>query len=98
MNPKYVFYQAVLWDRFARLSPIVITLSLVIFYLLGFRDWDLIIDTLLVFSFLFFMAWWFWVVWTIMLIANVLEKSKINLQDIIKEVRLFREEMKDLNN
>lgn len=98
MNPKYVFYQALLWDRFARLSPFLIATSIVIFYLLGYRNWELLIDTILVFTFLFFVTWWFWVVWTIMLIASVLEKSKVNLQDIIKEVKNFREEMKDLNN
>jgi hypothetical protein len=98
MNPKYVIYQATLWDRFAKISPIAILTIVGILYSLGFRNWDLVIDTILALAFLFFVTWWFWVIWTIMLIAQVLEKSKINLKDIIDEVKSVKEDLKHLRD
>jgi hypothetical protein len=96
MDPKFVIYQATLWDRVARLTPIAIILLTGILYTLGFRNWDLIIDTLMGLALLFFVTWWFWVIYTIMLIAEVLEKSKVNLKDIIQEVKSVKEDLKHL--
>lgn len=96
MDPKYVIYQATLWNRLAKISPIAIIIIVGILYSLGFRNWDLVIDSVLVLSFLFFVTWWFWVMWTIMLIAHILEKSKVNLKDIINEVKSVKDDLKHL--
>ena len=98
MDPKFIFYQATLWQTFAKVIPLIITIVVAILYAVGFRDWPLIIDSLLSLAFIFFVTWWFWVIWTIMLIASVLEKSKVNFQDIIQEVKSFKENIKDLKN
>lgn len=98
MDPKYIFYQATLWQTFAKIILLVITVVVSILYAVGFRDWLLIIDSLLVLAFIFFITWWFWVIWTIMLIASVLEKSKINLKDIMQEVKSFKDDIRYLKD
>lgn len=98
MNPKLVLQQALLWEKFAKLLPIIVILSSWIFYFLGFRKWDLLIDTFIVAGILISIAWWWWVVYTIILIAQVLDKSKIGLQDIIEEIKSVKEDIKDLKS
>jgi hypothetical protein len=98
MNLSSVFYQATLWVRFVKASPIIILSSSGVLYLSGFRHWDLLIDTLLVFSLITCVFWWFWVVFTIMHIARALERSKLSLQDIMIDVKSVKDGIKDLRN
>jgi hypothetical protein len=98
MSVSSVFYQASLWIRFVKISPILILSLSGVLYLSGFRSWELLIDTLLVFSLITCIFWWFWVVFTIMVIARALEKSKISLQDIMEDVKSVKDDIKDLRN
>ena len=98
MSVGSVFYQASLWIRFVKISPILILSLSGVLYLSGFRSWELLIDTLLVFSLITCIFWWFWVVFTIMVIARALEKSKISLQDIMEDVKSVKDDIKDLRN
>ena len=98
MDPKYILYQAILWDKFAKLSPIIVTVIATTLYFFGLRDWSLVLDTVLILGALFIVCWWFWVVWTIMVIAHVLDKSKTNLADIIRDIRGVKEDIQDLKN
>jgi hypothetical protein len=98
MSVSSVFYQASLWIRFVKISPILILSLSGVLYLSGFRSWELLIDTLLVFSLVTCIFWWFWVVFTIMVIARALERSKISLQDIMEDVKSVKDDIKDLRN
>jgi hypothetical protein len=98
MDPKFVLRQAFLWEKFAKLLPIIVLASSSIFYFLGFRNWDLLVDTFIVVGIIMSIVWWWWVVYTIILIAQVLDKSKIGLQDIMEEIKSVKEDIKDLRS
>ena len=98
MDPKFILYQAILWDKFAKLSPIIITVITSILYCFGFRDWNLVLDTMLILGAIFTICWWFWVIWTIMIIAHILDKSKTNLVDIIRDIQGVKGDIQDLKN
>lgn len=96
MEPKFVIWQATLWDKFAKISPLVILASVAIFYYLGHRDWRLIIDVGSVIFVTIAVTWWFWVVYTIGIIATVLNNSNKKLIDVLDEIKEAQEEVYEL--
>ena len=96
MEPKFIIWQATLWDRFAKISPLVILSSLGIFYYLGHRDWRLVIDVGSIVFISIAVTWWFWVVYTIGVIAITLNKSNKKLVDVLDEIREAQEEVYEL--
>ena len=96
MEPKFVIWQATLWDKFAKLSPLVILSSLCIFYALGYRDWHLVINVGSIIFVTIAVTWWFWVVYTIGVIAMALNKSNKKLVDVLDEIREAQEEIHEL--
>ena len=98
MEPKFIIWQATLWDKFAKISPLVILSSLGIFYYLGHRDWRLVIDVGSVIFVSIAVTWWFWVVYTIGVIAIALNKSNKKLVDVLDEIREASEEVYELRS
>ena len=97
METKYLVWQAILWDRFAKLSPILLAFFATVFYIMGYRDWNLFLDTMLAFLIVTMVTWWFWVIYTIIVISYILDHSNISISDILKEIKKISDEVKDLN-
>lgn len=95
-TPNYIIWQVTLWDRFAKVSPAILTIIVVVLYLNGFRQWELLIDSLLIMGGIIFAVWWFWAIYTIAVLAYVLEKSSKGLVDVIKEIKEVRKDVVDL--
>jgi hypothetical protein len=96
VEPKFIIWQANLWDRFAKISPIIIALSIGIFYYLGYRDWSLVLNVASAVLFSVGVAWWFWVVYTIAIISMALNNSDKKLIDILEEIRQAQRELHEL--
>ena len=92
--PHFIVWQALIWDRFARISPILSITVIAIMYMIGFRNWELIIDTIIIMFAITAVTWWFWVVYTIAMIAYIIDKSSEKLKDVIYEIREIKEEVK----
>lgn len=90
MDAKYVLWQVQVWDWFAKSIPFVISIAAGSFYLLGYRDWNLVYSTGAIFFVTVAITWWFWVIYTIAAIAVVISNSGKSIQEIIKEIREIR--------
>jgi hypothetical protein len=95
-TPKFIIWQVTLWDRFAKVSPLILLTVVNVLYINGFRQWELLIDSLLIMGGIIFSVWWFWVIYTIAVIAYVLEKSRTGLGDIMTEIKEVRKDVIDL--
>lgn len=91
--PHFIVWQSLIWARFTLVSPFLITLTVIILYTLGFRDWILFIDTILVMGALVIIVWWFWVVYTIASIAYMVEKSSGRLRDVLVDIQDMKKEI-----
>lgn len=96
-TPKYILIQAIIWDRFAKASPVIAAVVAVTLYSLGFRNTELIIDTLLAMGVFTIIVWWFWIVYSVATIAYIIDRSSDNLMEVINELREVREEFKDIS-
>ena len=96
MEPKFIIWQAVIWDRFAKISPLIFLVCLGIFYYLGYRDWDLVIHIGMVFLMSIAVTWWFWVVYTIAIISIALNRSNKKLVDVLSEIKQAQRDIYDL--
>ena len=97
-TPKFIIWQVTLWDRFAKVSHLILSVIVGVLYFNGFRQWELLIDSLLIMGGIVFAVWWFWVIYTIAVIAYVLDKSSRGLVDIIEEIKYVRKDVIDLIN
>ena len=97
LDAKYVIWQVKIWDVFAKIMPAATIISLGVFYLLGYRDWNLIYSIGEVFFVTVAITWWFWVIYTIATIAVVISNSGKSIKEIIKEVKEIRKIIQDEN-
>ena len=95
-TPNYIIWQVSLWDKFAKVSPAILTIIVIVLYLHGFRHWELFIDSIIGMGVIIFVVWWFWAIYTIAVLAYVLEKSSKGLVDVIKEIKEVRKDVVDL--
>lgn len=100
--PYFIVWQSLIWARFTLVSPFLTALILVTLYTLGFRNWALFIDTILIMGSIVIVVWWFWVIYTIATIAYMIEKSSgrikdvlIDIQDMKKEIQSFEYKNKE---
>lgn len=99
MEIKYLLWQVKIWDLFAKTIPFIITISVGIFYYLGYRDWNLIYSTSAIFLVTVAVTWWFWVIYSIASIAILINNSGKSLEEIIKEIKSIKEAIaKEKNN
>jgi hypothetical protein len=97
-TPRFILWQVTLWDRFAKVSPLILFTVVCVLYINGFREWELLKDALLIMGGIVFVVWWFWVIYTIAVIAYVIDKSSKGLVDIIREIEEVRKDVVDLIN
>lgn len=95
LEVKFVLWQVKVWDIFAKLMPFIISIALIIFYLLGYRDWNLVYSVGAVFFVTVAITWWFWVIYTIATIAVIISNSGKSIEEIIKEIRELRKIIND---
>ena len=91
--PYFIIWQALIWARFTLISPFLFLLTMITFYTLGYRDWTLFFDTMIVMGGLVIIVWWFWVVYTIASIAYMVEKSSRRLKDVLTDIQSMKEEI-----
>jgi len=94
--PKLIVWQAIIWDRFAKIIPFVLVLSVLALYMTGERDWNLIVDGIIVFFLVFGVVWWLWIIYTIATIATILDRSQYNLKEVIAEIKIMHREINDI--
>ena len=96
--PHFIIWQALIWDRFARFSPITVTILVAGLYAFGFRNWELVLDAIIGMFVLTAVTWWFWVIYTIAMIAYMIDKSSKKLKDVIYDIRGIKEEIQSFDN
>jgi hypothetical protein len=95
-TPRLIVWQAIIWDRFAKLIPFILSITVVILYLTGERNWSLLIDGIIVFLIVFGSVWWLWIIYTISTIAAILDKSQYGLKEVISEIKAMHKEINDI--
>lgn len=93
---QYVIWQSIMWDRFAKASPFIFISILLSFYFLGFRNLRLVIESMLTMFGIVSIFWWFWVVYTIIRLANIIDTSSEGLKEIIQDIKYIKSEVKEL--
>jgi len=96
--PYFIIWQALIWARFTLISPFLFLLTMITFYTLGYRDWPLFFDTMIVMGGLVIIVWWFWVVYTIASIAYMVEKSSGRLRDVLTDIQSMKEEIQSFDS
>lgn len=97
-DAKFIVWQVKLWDRFAKSSPFLLIFLAGLFYLLGFRDWDLFLYICLGLFVSISIAWWFWVIYTVAVIAHTINNSGKKLTDVIDDIREIHRTIDDRKN
>jgi hypothetical protein len=92
-TPRFIIWQITLWDRFAKISPFLLAVIITVLYLLGFRNWDLVVDTAIIMLGIVSIVWWFWILYTIALIAHIIDQSSIRLEDVLKDIRDVKDDI-----
>jgi hypothetical protein len=95
-TPRLIIWQATLWDRFAKLIPIIILVTVLILYLTGEKNWDILIDGIIIFLIVFGAIWWLWIIYTVATIAVILDKSQHGLKEVIKDIKEVQKEINDI--
>jgi hypothetical protein len=93
---KLIIWQAIIWDRFAKIVPVILVITVLINYLLGERDWNLMIDGIITFFLVFGVVWWLWIIYTIATIATILDRSQYGLKEVIAEIRQMHKEINNI--
>lgn len=92
---KMIFWQAFLWDKLAKFFPIIFIVCCTFFYLLNYRDLEFYLNVGITLIGIILIVWWFWVVYTISMIAALLESNDRDLKEIITEIKEIYKEIKD---
>ena len=95
LDAKFVIWQVKIWDWFAKAMPFIIAIAGSGFYLLDYRDWNLIYGTGAVFFVTVAITWWFWVIYTVAAIAIMMDKSGKSLKELITEIQEIRKTIND---
>lgn len=90
-----IYWQAFLWDKFAKFFPLIFFAGCIVSYSLGYRNIDYYLNVGLAFLAIMLVAWWFWVLYTITLITVLLESNEKDLRDVIKEIKELYKEIKN---
>jgi hypothetical protein len=96
--PRFIIWQALIWERFTLSSPFFLILILIFLYGAGFRNWELLFNTMILMFCVIVVVWWFWVVYTIASIAYMIEKSSGRLRDVLTDIQDMKEEIKTFDN
>lgn len=95
LETKYILWQVKLWDWFAKLMPFIISISAVVSYFYGLRDWNIVYSVGAIFFVTTAITWWFWVIYTIAAIAIMMDKSGKSLKELITEIQEIRKSIND---
>jgi hypothetical protein len=95
--PYFIIWQALIWARFTLISPFLFLLTMITFYTLGYRDWVLLFDIIMVMGGAVIIVWWFWVVYTIASIAYMVEKSSGRLRDVLTDIKSMKKEIQSFD-
>ena len=97
-DAKFIVWQVNLWDRFAKSSPFLLIFLIGLFYLLGFRDWNLFLYICLGLFVSVIIVWWFWVIYTIAVIAYTINNSGKRLTDVVEDIKEIQKTINDRKN
>lgn len=95
---NFILWQIKIWDRFAKFSPLLLIALIATFYLLGYRDWDLILYICIGLFFSVSVIWWFWVIYTIALLVYTINNSGKKIVNIIEELKEINQAVNDRKN
>lgn len=95
---NFILWQIKIWDRFAKFSPLLLIALIATFYLLGHRDWDLILYICIGLFFSVSVIWWFWVIYTIALLVYTINNSGKKIVNIIEELKEINQAVNDRKN
>lgn len=95
---KYILWQVKLWDWFAKLTPFIISISIIVSYFYGLRDWNIVYSVGAIFFVTVAITWWFWVIYTIAAIAIVINSSGKSLQEVITEIKEIKKAINEKKN
>lgn len=93
MDPDRIVKQAAFWEKYLKALPAIILTSSVVLYAMDIKPIDILIDVGLILLLTTSIVWWFWILYTILFVSHVIQKSKKNLKDAMKEVNSISEEV-----
>lgn len=95
---KYILWQVKIWDWVATSLPFILSITAMISYFLGYKDWNIVYSVCAVFFITISVAWWFWVIYTIASISIIISNSGKNLKEIMEELKELRNVINDRKN
>ena len=93
LEPEYIIKKAAFWEKYLKILPIIFLLSSIILYFFNIKPIDILINIGLILLLTTMAVWWFWILYTILFISHVIQKSKKNLKDAMDEVNSISAEV-----
>ena len=90
-----IYWQAFLWDKLAKFFPLIFIVICSVLYALGYKNLDFYLNVGLAMLSILLIAWWFWVVYTITMLASILDSSEKDLREVINEIKKIYTEIKN---
>ena len=94
-NIEKIETQVELWDRFARIVPLVFLGISLVLVCLGLIDYKQAFWTALGIFAVTAVTWWFWTIYTIRLLVRTLHRASKNLGEVREEFKRVSKEVHD---
>lgn len=96
-NIEKIEAQVELWDRFARIVPLVFLGISLVLVCLGIIDYKQAFWTALGIFAVTAVTWWFWTIYTIRHLVQVLQRASKNLTEVREDFEKVNKEIQDIN-
>ena len=96
-NIEKIETQVELWDRFARIVPLVFLGISLVLVCLGLIDYKQAFWTALGIFAVTAVTWWFWTIYTIRFLVQVLQRASKNLTEVREDFEKVNKEIQDIN-
>ena len=97
INIDKIEAQVAIWDTFARVVPIVFLVFALGLVCLGIIDYTQAFWAALGVFAVTAVTWWFWTIYTIRHLVQVLQRASKNLTEVRKDFEKVNKEIQDIN-
>ena len=87
------------WDWLARILPLVAICTIAVLHYFKMHDIrDMVLDIAVIIFFTVCFVWWYWAIKKIVYAARYMKSTQERFADLLKELRKFKKESKDLDS
>lgn len=98
METSTILRQIHFWQTAAKITTYNLPLCFGLLYLFDYIKPQFILHAVAVVSITISIVWWFWAIYAISFLSQILDRSGKDIQEVIREVHEVRDDIHDLKN